>query len=828
MAILKDLIGNTAEEVLDNLGDIGDKYIALEKIIPAVNDMLTDQASEMRKLNKELGNGSKTTASLRGDFAKLSKELGIGTREIYEFVSQTKEYHQSVKANTSITLQFLKASGASFNVLGKFAAKLNILGVVSKESLTTMYEDILSVREAYGLTDAQIDSIVDSLEKYAVVTGATDEQLKSATVTLSKFTSQLTSAGIEADKVKEIIDGMLDPDKMTNNLVLMSKIGVSISDMVSGDPVAKLEGSADKLKQLGQEISNIAKTNRIQANEVAKVYGLTLEQANMLANMDTSEKALNTQKKLDEYRNEMESFTGSIKSATTMIAGAISGPLSIVGRIFEKLGTTLTLLPRGLTNLIIGITGKKILGWISDKLGDAARGWGKNMGEAMAEYMSQVEERSKQKKEDSKNLSSLEKARENMDYGWGLNYNLKAEEKRTTINKKRGKGRGSELTSGEMIEDFQTQLKAINDLKKQRALMADDSKEAKAFNDTYGTRIQDFENKFDTLIKTIGSKDFGAWSNGKQYTSEEYKKLSDSDKYTASLQAQDALTSAGVKDVAKLGIGDNSDVAQIAALSEGPKEFLEKLMEFWAASDDPSAAEHLKEAKEALEQYNDATVESLKATGNFKEAIKSANEVMNDSKKGVGLGNRIGSAFSGMFTNLGSMVLKVFNPAGIAKMIGGALLGGAFALFSKAISRNEKFQKAREEMSEKFNAMFDGLVASIEPIIEPLTNLIDGIITKIQPAIDGISSLLGKLANWFGGKISNSVQSIQKSVSTIEDTYKQEDLKTMVGGAAVFNSETNELLAKLDDIYYKVVDVTKKQDVAAEAAVAGYISGGAK
>ena len=160
MADILDSIGNGLDDMLGTLSDTAKKYVSLEEIIPSVNDLLISQAKDFKVLNKELGNGSKLSSQLRGEFANLSKQLGVSTRDIFELTSTTKNYHQGITGLTSSTLKFVKASGASTDILGNMISMMNVLDSVSSESLEGMYEDILAVRDAYGLTQEQLDETI--------------------------------------------------------------------------------------------------------------------------------------------------------------------------------------------------------------------------------------------------------------------------------------------------------------------------------------------------------------------------------------------------------------------------------------------------------------------------------------------------------------------------------------------------------------------------------------------------------------------------------------------------------------------------------------------
>jgi hypothetical protein len=808
---LKDLVGKPAEAILDNLSNLGDKYLVLEQLIPRVNEMLTDQAKEMRQLNKELGTGSKTSAELRQSFAKLSREIGVATSNIYELVSQTKEYHQGVQETTASTLKFIKASGASSDIVAKFSAKLSILGKASNTSFTNMYESILSVRDAYGLTDSQIDNIITSLENYAVVTGASNEQMEKASVTLAKFTSQLTSAGMAADDVSEIINGMLDPDKMTDNLALMSKLGISLSDMVSGDPLDALDGAADKLKKLSQEIVSISKTNRIQANEVAKVYGLTLEQASTLANMDTSENALNTQKKLEQYRQEMTTFTESIGNTINVLSGIVSGPLLAVGKIIEGFGNTLGMLPRGISALLVAFKGKKILNALTERLGEAAKNFGKNVGETMSQYLNQVDKRSENKKRDAGNLSP-KSAKNNLDYGFGWNYLIKAEKRaasQATVNK------GSTSITGEMVENMQSMWNQIKELKRYGESLSKNSYEYQAFKTKYGGSIETFEETYGEFFGNVAR----AQQKGNEWGtafSTDYNKLTQKnakEKFANTLRNNLSNVGINLNSLGFVGDAQKDKLMKLANQSKGPKEFLEKLSDFYAESEKtPEVSKYIEQVSIGLTNLNSSAQAAVGSVAKYNDTMSEGAELLNGKKASKDFKGGFGKFFQGLKQNVQTL-FKSINPG---KMILGGL-GGITALLGTkvffSLSKNEKFQESMSKISEKFSTMFDGLITNIEPAITSIANALSSFLDFINPAVEAISSWLSKGASWLSGKLDKTISNISDSVATIEDSYKQEDLKTMVAASGYYDAESDSIVVSaLGEIQALIKNVVKNQE----------------
>lgn len=799
----------------DRLQDTAETYLGLEKIIPGVLDLFVDQSKEIRNLNKELGQGSKSISAFKAGIAAMSGQIGVGTRETIELLNTTKKYHQGLNETTAATLKFVKASGASSDILGNLTSKMKIMGVVSEETLTRTYENLLSVRDAYGLTNDEVDNIISSITKYTVATQATSDQIDRATASLAKFTSQLTSAGMEAERVKEIVDNMLDPDRMTDNLVLMNKLGISVNDMVSGDPIAKLEGSTEKLKQLGQEIATIAKTNRFQANEMAKIYGLTLEEATTLSTLDTSEKALNTQKKLDQYRNEMASFSESIKSFKDKMVGVISGPLSIFGKVLENLGNAIGLFGRGVGGIISIYFINKLLKRIRDGLYDIVGQAAKRFGSEMGKYLSQTEERSKQKMADTKAFGPKSPLGEGLDYGRTRNYKLNAERRRDEFNLSSGRvkpGRAN-LSKGEMVEFLQSEMNNINDLRKHRATLAKDSEEAKIFDNTYGARIDSFMEKFGGVMDDMFKKSEKDEKIFKAYGFDNWGKLSDKDKigkfgdFEASLRKDFGIN------VDNFGLEkiDNNKIAELAGASSGPKEFMEKLIEFYKQSNDPRAADYIKNITEQQEKYNEELLNQYGNINKLNEATKSYNKILNDSKKG--LLKNVSNFFSGLRTNIATFAMKHFNPMKLLLGAGSIAGIGVISKLTSSLVSNLKQNEEVKEVTKDISTKFSNFLENIQPAIDGVAKFISSIYSLIEGPLNSILNWTSKVANSIGTSLGKVAGNISDSVATIEDSYKEKDLREMmlVKGDFGYDAATDSIIAKIEDVTKEVSKMVKNQ-----------------
>lgn len=359
----KNKDNNMAQEKMDGLkselssyindfGNLGKEYISLEKILPKIDEALGDQASTIRSLNKEFGATSRTSAEFRKNMQALAKTTGLSLNSQIELLNATKSYHKLLSENvTKSTLQFQKATGASVEIIGKLSAHIKALGA-SDKVFEKMYKNILSVRDAYGLTNDEINDVSQALINYVNVIGHSDTKTAKAAQSIAIFTTKLKSAGVEANVVTQTLNDMLDPNKISENLMLYTKMGMTMSDLTIGDPTEKLEASLPKLKEIGVKITS--EQNRIVANQMAKVYGITLETAREFAKIDTSKIALERNKTLEQYRAETETFKESIGNLATIATGFVGDFLSPWAQTAEKIVGTLSESAIGRSGLVFG------------------------------------------------------------------------------------------------------------------------------------------------------------------------------------------------------------------------------------------------------------------------------------------------------------------------------------------------------------------------------------------------------------------------------------------------------------------------------------------
>lgn len=861
MSDLIDALGNGATNIVDNLTNITDTYISLEKIIPGVTDLLFDQNSEIRKLSKELGSANKTVSSFRDEILNVSKATGTAVKQTIELLNVTRQYHQGVKDTTAATARFAKITGVSTDIIGKFSAKLNILGNISEKTMESMYTGILSVRDAYGLTDDQIGDIITTLTKYATVTQMSNEEIAESAVVLSKFTSQLTSAGIEADKVSEIINSMVDPDKLTDNLMLMSKMGITINDMVSGDPVSMLEDSIDNLKSLGEEVAEIAKTNRFQASELAKIYGFTLEQAVELSKIDNTAKALDKQKTLQEYQKQAATLADNIAYFKNTVGAFITGGINMLIKPIEKLTDTINQFGKGSLALLTFLVGKVLLNKLKKGLdnlfGQAARKFSKSVSDAMSSYIPAVGERAGRKAADVAGLTpKSEAAAQTGKLGYGYGYMAKAEERRrklvdsvTLKTRLRDVKLDEYLSASNSYDDFAKEIQ-------KRYNNSNSDKEKKILERRYGYFLNGggYQKNKNSIIEKLSGLSYGNGLTGNDLLGFNIegqtsvnsisnligdfklgKAKEGADTYTLS---NNLLTNVFGKVLSKEDAGAimgklqlnsklQEQAAEIVSSSNSYYEALQKINQLFK---DENFQDGIKVVSKNLDDINKAVKQRSDLTELTNETVRVGNKAQT-GKLGFGariqsFGGFLGNAFKGTMMNIGTFLMKTLNPLRLLKVGGLSLLGMAIPKVLEKLKGNEEFQEKISGVTEKFGELFSTVAEKIMPVVEPLTELISNVITWVAPIVAKLSEWIAGAANFLIKIIGKPVASLASSVKTIEDSYKEEDLRTMtlVQGAK-YDANTDQIYAIIDKVSTKLDKIVDNQETTANTLVAGQMAG---
>ena len=322
--------GGLLDKILTQSGN----YLSVGTIYPEIQTLL-ELNTNIKMVGAQLGVASKQSAGFNTQISRLSYTSGLASDSLMKVVSSAAKYNKAIGTDMlSSAVRFSDATGVDTQKLGEFTSKMLSLGSISTKTYNDMLVKILQTRESYGLSTEATYGLMEATENYYITLGKTGDEIVKVSGKMAEFISRMNSAGIETEIATDILDKMINPDKMEDNIMLMNRLGISISDMVVGDPLKNLEDVAPRLKALAQEITS--QPNRMLANEMAKMYGYTLAEMQKMTKIETDQKVIAEQKTLQEYRTQIQTAQTGLKDVMTQIVGGFTLSINNVAQELNK------------------------------------------------------------------------------------------------------------------------------------------------------------------------------------------------------------------------------------------------------------------------------------------------------------------------------------------------------------------------------------------------------------------------------------------------------------------------------------------------------------
>jgi len=326
-----------SDGLLDKSLSTTGQYFEVGSILPEVQTML-ELNTNIKMVSAQLGAAAKNTKGFNNQISSMALTSGVAADSLFKVVGAATKYNKILGTDIITSAgRFSDATGIDSSKLGDFTSKMLAMGAITSKTYDEMLVKILQSRETHGLSTEALSGLLEITEKYYITLGKTGDRISDATGRMAEFISRMNSAGIETETATDIIEKMIDPDKMQDNILLMNRLGVSISDMVVGDPTEKIEGMAPKLKALAEEITS--QPNRMLANEMAKMYGYTLQEMQKMTQIETNQKVLAEQKALKEYRTEIQTAQIGLKDLVNRTVGGVTlGLNSVAQELYKVVG----------------------------------------------------------------------------------------------------------------------------------------------------------------------------------------------------------------------------------------------------------------------------------------------------------------------------------------------------------------------------------------------------------------------------------------------------------------------------------------------------------
>ena len=365
------IIKDTGTEITKLIPTLGSFFAVFQsaQIAGAVRQM-ADFYQGFKNLSYQMGKSNTASKEFLKNIYKVKIATGDTLDNLNEItVALIKNRVEGGKSLQFLTKQisfFAEATGASVSQSSQLAGELYRIGHLGPKSISSIMTSMLKVQRTVGLTSEEIEglsqNIIETTTELSNLnkTSAFIENFQKGTI---KLASAFRSVGLEATKATDIVDRLLDIDQLENNMLLYSKMGISIQDAVAGniDPNMMTE----RLQMVGQEIASMSRpAGAALARQMGISYREALQYQNLRPTGDISTEDSDMEKMAKEQRTLWTKIEKFFNSGIGWLASKfLENPLMFGGIIAVSFMTF----------------GKKVMGWMKTKFHAIADDMGKTI-----------------------------------------------------------------------------------------------------------------------------------------------------------------------------------------------------------------------------------------------------------------------------------------------------------------------------------------------------------------------------------------------------------------------------------------------------------------
>ena len=331
------LIENTKElagEILSNFTKLslvftsGGIIGAVAKIVKDsinLDNVTTKLAARMGKMVQK--------AELKGAVNSLQAEVGATYESAVEMVSMlaSRRYVDNIAEAAKGANLFNRATGVAEGQVANFVTELNKGAHLTTSSINAMLTGMIKVQQSIGLSEEGMYAATIAIQKAAVnmsAFGKSSGDIQKMANQTTALIGAMEKVGVAAGDAAQLIDKLTDPDRIEDNILLYSQLGISMEDAMSGN--FDLKNMDGQLKEMAQRIVDMGP---IAGSQFAKSMGMSYKQATQMAKMEgnevdqvseaaqtAEEGALDTMKQLEK---QTEGFGEAMQTAFNKVEGRI-------------------------------------------------------------------------------------------------------------------------------------------------------------------------------------------------------------------------------------------------------------------------------------------------------------------------------------------------------------------------------------------------------------------------------------------------------------------------------------------------------------------------
>lgn len=225
-------------------------------------------------------------AELKGAVNAVQRELGATYENAVQLVSTLSEarYTDNLAEAAKGAEAFGRFTGIGASETATLMNELNKGAGMSTDSINAMLAGMMKVQNNVGLSKAGMLGVSEYIKKAAVnmaAFGKSSSDIQRMATQTTALVASLEKVGVAAGDATELVDRLTDPDRIEDNILLYSQLGVSMEEALSGN--VDLSSMDSQLQAMAQRIVDMGP---IAGAQFAKSMGMSYKQATQMAKME--------------------------------------------------------------------------------------------------------------------------------------------------------------------------------------------------------------------------------------------------------------------------------------------------------------------------------------------------------------------------------------------------------------------------------------------------------------------------------------------------------------------------------------------------------------
>lgn len=317
--------------------------------------------NNMTALAVQMGKGREHAKVLERSVSGMMKEIGSRYEDAKNLVTTLAEnkYADNLFEAAKGADLFSRATGVSAGAVAQLTTQLNKQADVSAKTSNAILAGMVKIQQKVGISRQGMEALTEHISEMAsnmAAFGKSSEEIQRAAIKTTAFAGAMEKVGISAQRAVSLIEQLTDPDRIEDNILLYSQLGLSLEDAMSGGIEAAMDSGA-----FSEMANRIMSMGPIAGSQFAKSMGLSYKEVSRMAKMQSEEvnglvnEAMTPEEKSLEVLKDLTAQTEGLGKTIEGFFNKIQGFLLGFGPIIL---TTLTVLGPKLLKLFTGLIRK--------------------------------------------------------------------------------------------------------------------------------------------------------------------------------------------------------------------------------------------------------------------------------------------------------------------------------------------------------------------------------------------------------------------------------------------------------------------------------------